>query len=205
MAQSDAGLDTVYFGDEEDVEGLVVEDDVLGDGWDAVYEGSVHATDATNLNVAEVVARLQLAPVECPEEERTGDGDNLIDPFPLADMGLDRSEYSDSSFTGSEATDVNHENFHMDSKGRKPEDVFALASVPLKDVAEKQAAQAERKKQARVAAGKAEDDSEGEESSEDASSEDASSEDASSEDASSEDASSHESSHAAKKQRTDDV
>ena len=201
MAQSDDGWDTVYFGDEEDVEALVVEDDVLGDDWDAVYERSV---DATNLNVAEVVERYQVPlPLELPEEERTGDGDNLIHPFPKADMGLDRSEYSGELSTDSEESDANHEDFHKDSKGLLPEDVFALASVPLEEVAQEQAADAERKKQVRVAEGRPEDDSAGDESSEQQSSSESSIQ--RSEDRSSEDQSSHESSHAAKKQGMDDL
>lgn len=177
MAQSDDGWDTVYFGDEE---------------------------DATNLNVAEVVERYQVPlPLELPEEERTGDGDNLIHPFPKADMGLDRSEYSGELSTASEESDANHEDFYTDSKGRKPEVVFALASVELEEVAQEQAADAERKQRARVAEGRPEDDSAGDESSEQQSSSESSSQ--RNEDVSSEDQSSHESSHAEKKQRTDDV
>ena len=187
MAQSDDGWDTVYFGDEE---------------------------DATNLNVAEVVERYQVPlPLELPEEERTGDGDNLIHPFPKADMGLDRSEYSGELSTASEESDANHPDFYTDSKGLLPEDVFARASVPLEEVAKEQAADAERKKQARVAEGRPEDDSAGDESSEEQSSERSSqrsedesssqrSEDESNEDkSSSEDESSHEG--AAKRPRTD--
>ena len=128
-------------------------------------------------------------------------------------MGLDRSEYSGALSTDSEESDANHEDFHKDSQGRRPEDVFALASVELQDVAEQRAARAERKKQARVAAGKAEDDSEGEEDSEDQSSEDESEDENEDE---SEDESKDESQDvdseklpdapsAAKKQRSDDV
>jgi hypothetical protein len=135
--------------------------DVLGDGWDALqvaHENDVKGCiAATNVDVAEFVERVQLAPVERPAEERTGDVYGLHDPFPAGDMGLDGRDYSGSSFTGSEMTNDQDDDFYKDRKGRRPEQVFALASVPLEEVAEKQ--------RARVAAGRAEHDSSGDESS----------------------------------------
>jgi hypothetical protein len=130
------------------------------------------ALDGTDVDVAGLVA-----PLEVPSTPRTGDVDGLLDPFPAGDMGLGGREWSGSSFTGSEMTDDQDDNFYKDSKGRRPDQVFALASVPLEEVAQEQAARAERKKQARVAEGRLEDDSAGDESSEDESSEDESSED----------------------------
>lgn len=137
--------------------------------------------DADALNVAEVVVAGLVAPLEVPSTPRTGDAYGLIWPFPPRDMGLGGSEYSGELSTDSEMTDTQHEDFHKDSEGRRPEDVFALASVPLEEVAQEQAARAEHKKQARVAAGRPADDSAGDESSEDASKDDSSSEAESSE------------------------
>jgi hypothetical protein len=120
------------------------------------------ALDGTDVDVAGLVA-----PLEVPSTPRTGDVDGLIDPFPAGDMGLGGREWSGSSFTGSEMTDDQDDNFYKDSKGRRPEEVFALARVPLEEVAQEQAARAERKKQARVAEGIPEDESSEDESSED--------------------------------------
>ncbi len=165
--------------------------DVLGDGWDVLNVAHEHdvkgSMDATNVDVTEFVERVQLAPVERPTEERTGDVYGLHDPFPAGDMGLDGCDYSGSSFTGSEMTNDQDEDFYKDSKGRRPEAVFAFASVSLEEVAEKQ--------RARVAAGRPENDSSGDESSRQ------SSEDEISEDEISEDENSDEG--AAKRPRTD--
>jgi hypothetical protein len=134
------------------------------------------ALDGTDVDVAGLVA-----PLEVPSTPRTGDVDGLIDPFPAGDMGLDGREWSGSSFTGSEMTDDQDDNFYKDSKGHRPETVFELARVPLEEVAQEQAALAERKKQARVADGRQEDDSAGDESSEDDSEDSEDSEDEGSE------------------------
>jgi hypothetical protein len=111
--------------------------DVLGDGWDVLnvaHENDVKVSmDVTNVDVAEFVERVQLAPVERPAEERTGDVYGLHDPFPADDMGLDGCDYSGSSFTGSEMTNDQDEDFYKDSKGLLPDQVFALASVPLEE------------------------------------------------------------------------
>ena len=118
--------------------------------------------------------------LDCPSGGQEMSGD-LLEPFPKREMRLDRSEYS-GSFTGSEESDMEHEDSGKDGTGKTTEEVLACAKVPL----EEHAARMERKRQARVAAGKAEDDSAGEVDSEAERSEDESSWDESSEGESSE-------------------
>ena len=104
--------------------------------------------------------------LDCPSVGQEMSGD-LLEPFPKSELRLDRSEYS-GSFTGSEESDMEHEDSGKDGTGKTTEEVLACAKVPL----EEHAARMQRKRRTRVAAGKAEDDSAGEVDSEAESSDD---------------------------------
>lgn len=139
----------------EDV--LRLEEDAYWDAADAADAAKALADRnarqvADALDVARVVAvlgpgvdetdALDAAKVAAVMGPRTGDPDGVLDGFPQGDANLQAREYSDSSFTGSEQSNVDDD---ADGNGWRPHTVLTLASKQLLEPAAKQAA--------RVAAG----------------------------------------------------